>query len=87
MLSYSCLSDELLIALQQRHIEQSQTSNRNGITWQTLSLHCNGNEPYQQVGWVSWVGVNAEIFTCVSYFLPSWCLETYGHLWHQPVLI
>ncbi|XP_028274934.1 F-box only protein 39-like [Parambassis ranga] len=48
-LSYSCLSDELLIALQQRHTEQSQTSSRNGITLQTLTLHCYENEPHQQV--------------------------------------
>uniref|UniRef100_UPI0037E93EB9 F-box only protein 39-like n=1 Tax=Semicossyphus pulcher TaxID=241346 RepID=UPI0037E93EB9 len=42
-LSYSCVSDELLMALQHRY------PSRDGNPLQTLSLHCSLNEPHQQL--------------------------------------
>ncbi|KAM7398048.1 hypothetical protein PAMA_006084 [Pampus argenteus] len=47
-LSYSCLSDELLMALQHRHQGGSQNRTRDGISLQTFSLHCTLNEPHRQ---------------------------------------
>ncbi|KAM7374369.1 hypothetical protein PAMP_007030 [Pampus punctatissimus] len=47
-LSYSCLSDELLMALQHRHRGGRQNRRRDGITLQTFSLHCTLNEPHRQ---------------------------------------
>ena len=49
-LSYSCLSDELLIALQQRQGGRRWNSGRDGSILRTFSLHCTRNEPHQQVG-------------------------------------
>uniref|UniRef100_A0A3B4XZ37 F-box protein 39 n=1 Tax=Seriola lalandi dorsalis TaxID=1841481 RepID=A0A3B4XZ37_SERLL len=43
-LSYSCLSDELLMALR-----QSRNSSRDGDRLQTFSLHCSSNESHRQV--------------------------------------
>ncbi|XP_022618399.1 F-box only protein 39 [Seriola dumerili] len=43
-LSYSCLSDELLMALR-----QSRNSSREGDRLQTFSLHCSLNESHRQV--------------------------------------
>ncbi|XP_040007410.1 F-box only protein 39-like [Xiphias gladius] len=48
-LSYSCLSDELLAALQRRHRGQRQNSTRDGNGLQTFSLHCTLNEPHRQL--------------------------------------
>ncbi|XP_003446781.1 F-box only protein 39 [Oreochromis niloticus] len=48
-LSYSCLSDELLMALQQRHGGGRQKSRRDDNTLQTFSLHCCLKEPHQQL--------------------------------------
>ncbi|XP_005945448.1 F-box only protein 39 isoform X2 [Haplochromis burtoni] len=47
-LSYSCLSDELLMALQQRHGGGRRKSSRDGNTLQTFLLHCCLKEPHQQ---------------------------------------
>ncbi|XP_069578325.1 F-box only protein 39-like [Brachyistius frenatus] len=48
-LSYSCLSDELLMALQSRHTSGQLSSTRNGNSLQTLSFHCALIEPHLQV--------------------------------------
>ncbi|XP_075343483.1 F-box only protein 39-like [Odontesthes bonariensis] len=48
-LSYSCLSDELLIALQQRKGGGRWNSGRDGSILQTFSLHCRRNELHQQL--------------------------------------
>ncbi|XP_042287572.1 F-box only protein 39-like [Thunnus maccoyii] len=47
-LSYSCLSDELLMALQHRHRGGRLNPRRDEITLQTFSLHCTLNEPHRQ---------------------------------------
>ncbi|XP_070773766.1 F-box only protein 39-like [Enoplosus armatus] len=48
-LSYPCLSNELLTALQHRRRGPRQNSSRDGKTLQTFSLHCALNEPHQQL--------------------------------------
>ncbi|XP_041864740.1 F-box only protein 39-like [Melanotaenia boesemani] len=55
-LSYCCLSDELLMVLQQRHSEGRWTFGRNIL--QRISLHCTQNESHQQlVHSSSWAGL------------------------------
>ncbi|XP_044078771.1 F-box only protein 39-like isoform X2 [Siniperca chuatsi] len=48
-LSYSCLSDELLSALQHRQRGSRRNSSRDGNSLQTFSLHCTLNEPHRQL--------------------------------------
>ncbi|XP_071317216.1 F-box only protein 39-like isoform X2 [Trachinotus anak] len=48
-LSYSCLSDELLMALQQKHRRWRRNSSRDGNPLQTFSLYCTLNESHRQV--------------------------------------
>ncbi|KAI3373659.1 hypothetical protein L3Q82_022265, partial [Scortum barcoo] len=48
-LNYSCLSDELLAALQHRQLESMRYSGRDRNTLQRFSLQCSLNEPHQQL--------------------------------------
>ncbi|CAK6953887.1 F-box only protein 39-like [Scomber scombrus] len=47
-LSYSSVSDELLVALQHRNRGGRQNPSRDRITLQTFSLNCSINEPHRQ---------------------------------------
>ncbi|CAG5873681.1 unnamed protein product [Menidia menidia] len=57
-LSYSCVSNELLMALQQRRGRGGRNFGSDGSILQTFSLHCTRNEPHQQlVHSLSWASL------------------------------